>query len=85
MLVYYLINTVSAMLGRLDEIVIGVSALIISILWIPIALSFFSTDDAKRTVAKEKLKNALIGTFIYILAVSGAMYSIFNYIITGHI
>lgn len=59
MLVYYLINTVSAMLGRLDEIVIGVSALIISILWIPIALSFFSTDDAKRTVAKEKIEKCV--------------------------
>ncbi|WP_297218036.1 hypothetical protein [Thermoplasma sp.] len=80
---YVVSDNISAMLTRIDTIAISVSAILISILWIPIAFQFFSTDENKRMAARSRLKNAAIGTFIYILAVSGLLYAIFNYIITG--
>ncbi|WP_048161670.1 hypothetical protein [Thermoplasma acidophilum] len=76
-------SSISAVLTRIDTIAISVSAVIISLLWIPIAIEFFSSDESKRMIARTRLKNAAIGTFIYILAVSGLLYAVFNYIITG--
>ncbi|KAA8923484.1 hypothetical protein [Thermoplasma sp.] len=76
-------NNISNVLSRIDEIAISISAVLISLLWIPIAFEFFSTDENKRMIARTRLKNAAIGTFIYVLAVSGLLYAIFNYIITG--
>lgn len=69
--------------NRLDTVIISISAVIIGILWIPIAISFFSSDENKRFEAKTRLKNAIIGTLIYVLALSGVLYAVFNYIVTG--
>lgn len=82
---YTVTNTqqISSILSRIDEIVISVSAVIIALLWIPIAMNFFSDDEEKRYSAKVKMKNATIGTIIYIMAVSGTLYSIFLYVATG--
>jgi len=76
-------SQISGITGRIYEIVASVSAVIIAILWIPIAISFFGADESKRYEAKARLKNALIGTFIYIIAVSGILYAVVTYIITG--
>ncbi|EQB73530.1 MAG: hypothetical protein AMDU4_FER2C00057G0001, partial [Ferroplasma sp. Type II] len=48
MLIDYAIASINAMMGRVDDIVISVSAVLITLLWIPIALNFFSTDEKKR-------------------------------------
>ncbi|MEM0140181.1 MAG: hypothetical protein QXZ44_06180 [Ferroplasma sp.] len=85
MLIYYVVTGLNAMMGRVMDIAVSVSAIFIALLWIPIALNFFSTDVEKKLVAKERLKNAAIGTVIYIMAISGILYSIFNYIVTGKI
>ncbi len=85
MLIYYAITGISAILGRIMDLAISVSAIFIALLWIPIAINFFSTDEEKRYTAKERLKNAAIGTAIYIMAITGVIYSVFNYIITGKI
>ena len=85
MLIEYAVASINAMLGRIDDIAISVSAILITILWIPVALSFFSTDENKKYMAREKLKNATIGTVIYILAVSGVLFAVFNYVVTGKI
>ncbi|MFG1460949.1 MAG: hypothetical protein AAE987_06190 [Thermoplasmataceae archaeon] len=70
-------------LNRVYLIVISVSALLIALLWIPIALGFFSSDENKKTDAKMKLKNAVYGTVIYVLAVSGVLYAVFQYVALG--
>ena len=70
-------------LNRVYLIVISVSAILIALLWIPIALGFFSTDENKKTDAKMKLKNAVYGTLIYVLAVSGVLYAVFQYVALG--
>lgn len=78
------INTqLSGVVNRLYEVVASVSAIVIGLLWIPIALSFFSGDEEKRYEAKIRLKNAFIGTLIYILALSGTLYAILKFVISG--
>ncbi|MHB8361556.1 MAG: hypothetical protein ACYDAO_02900 [Thermoplasmataceae archaeon] len=65
------------------EVVISVSAIVIALLWIPVAIGFFSSDEQKRYESKNRLKYASIGTLIYILAISGFVYGMFNFIATG--
>lgn len=85
MLIDYAIASINAMMGRIDDIVISVSAVLITLLWIPIALNFFSTDENKKIMARERLKNAAIGTVIFIMAISGILFTIFNYVVTGKV
>jgi nitrogen fixation/metabolism regulation signal transduction histidine kinase len=73
----------TTIVNRLYEVVISISAVIIAVLWIPIAISFFGSDENRRYEARTRLKNALIGTFIYVVAVSGVLYAVVNYIVTG--
>ncbi len=74
---------IQGMINRIYELIISVSAIVIAILWIPIGIGFFSSDESKKLEAKSRFKNAVIGTFIYVLAVSGALYAIFTFIVTG--
>ncbi|MCL4332136.1 MAG: hypothetical protein M1162_01270 [Candidatus Thermoplasmatota archaeon] len=76
-------SALSGITGRIYEIIISISAILIAVLWIPIAISFFSEDENRRLNAKLRLKNAIIGTIIYVLAVSGTLYTVFYYIATG--
>ncbi len=74
---------IQGIMNRVYEIVISISAVIIALLWIPIAIGFFSSDEGKKMESKTRFKNAVIGTLIYILAVSGVLYAIFSYVVTG--
>ena len=76
-------NSLAGIVSRSSDLIVGVSAFIIAILWIPIAISFFSTDEQKRYMAYARAKNAAIGTLIFVLAVSGILYAIFNYVAVG--
>jgi hypothetical protein len=76
-------NSLTDVMSRLMTIVIGVSAIAIALLWIPIAISFFSADEQKRYVAYSRARNAAIGTLIFVLAVSGTLYAVFHYIAVG--
>jgi hypothetical protein len=76
-------TTIQDIFQRGFEVVISVSAIIIALLWIPIALGFFSSDEQKRYDSKNRVKYAALGTIIYILAISGFIYGIFNFIATG--
>lgn len=69
--------------GRIDDILISVSAVLMLVLWIPVALSFFGNDENRRIEAHVRLRNAIIGTFIYALALSGVVFTIFKYIAFG--
>jgi hypothetical protein len=77
------INQLNAIMGRGMDVLISLSAVIIAILWIPIAIGFFSTDENRKYRAYEKLRNAAIGTLIYVMAISGVIFGLFNFIITG--
>lgn len=88
--VYNIINTsivintqLNNVVNRIYEVVASVSAVVVGLLWIPIAVSFFSGDEERRYDAKVRLRNASIGTLIYVLALSGTLYAIFNFVVSG--
>lgn len=74
---------IQGIMNRVYEIVISISAIVIALLWIPIAIGFFSSDEGRKMQAKTRFKNAVIGTLIYILAVSGVLYTVFSYVVNG--
>ncbi|MCL5790540.1 MAG: hypothetical protein M1375_01020, partial [Candidatus Thermoplasmatota archaeon] len=78
------ISELNAILGRGMDVLISISAVIIAVLWIPIAIGFFSADETRKYNAYEKLRNAAIGTAIYVMAVTGVIFGLFNFIITGN-
>lgn len=74
----------NSILERGLYIVVSASSVLIALLWIPIAMGFFSTDENKKYASYHRAKSAAIGTAIYILAVTGVIYGAFNFIITGN-
>ncbi|MEM0346320.1 MAG: hypothetical protein QW078_00035 [Thermoplasmatales archaeon] len=76
-------TAISAIVQRAFDIIAGVSGLIIAILWIPIAIGYFSKDLDRKSDAKERTKDALIGTVIFVMAVSGVLYAVIHYVVAG--
>lgn len=76
-------STISQIIQRAYEIVAGISALLIAILWVPIAIGYFSRDLDRKADAKERTKDALIGTIIFVMAITGVLYGVIHYIIVG--
>ncbi len=74
---------INGIVQRAFGIVVGISGLIIAILWVPIAIGYFSRDLDRKADAKERTKDALIGTIIFVMAVSGVLYAVIHYIVVG--
>lgn len=74
---------INAIVQRAFGIVAGVSGLIIAILWVPIAIGYFSKDLDRKADAKERTKDALIGTIIFVMAITGVLYAVIHYIVAG--
>ncbi|MCL4480626.1 MAG: hypothetical protein M1323_06605 [Candidatus Thermoplasmatota archaeon] len=76
-------SSLTGLISRSTDLIVGISAFIIAILWIPIAISFFSADEQRKYQSYSRAKNAAIGTLIYVLAISGTLFAIFKYIAVG--
>jgi hypothetical protein len=76
-------TAINGIVQRAFGIIAGISGLIIAILWIPIAVGYFSKDMDRKADAKERTKDALIGTVIFVMAVSGVLYAVVHYIVAG--
>ena len=74
---------INEIVQRAFGIIAGVTGLIIAILWVPIAIGYFSKDMDRKADAKERTKDALIGTVIFVMAVSGVLYAVIHYIVAG--
>ncbi|MCL5874629.1 MAG: hypothetical protein M1161_04755 [Candidatus Thermoplasmatota archaeon] len=74
---------INGMVQRAFGIIAGISGLIIAILWVPIAIGYFSRDMDRKADSKERTKDALIGTVIFVMAVSGVLYAVVHYIVAG--
>ncbi len=76
-------TAINGMVQRAFGIIAGVAGLIVAILWVPIAIGYFSKDLDRKADAKERTKDALIGTVIFVMAVSGVLYAVVHYIVAG--
>jgi hypothetical protein len=73
----------SAAVNRLVELVAGAGAGVLSLVWARVALSWFSNDVTKKVQAKDRARDALIGTLLFMAAISGIVYGLAQWVVTG--
>ena len=73
----------SAALGRIVTLLGAAGGTILAIAWARVALSWFSNDVTKKIQAKDRARDALIGSVIFAAALSGILWGLAQWILTG--
>lgn len=56
---------------------------LLAIVWARVALSWFSNDVTKKVQAKDRARDALIGTLLFAAALSGLIWGLAHWVLTG--
>ena len=56
---------------------------LLAIVWARVALSWFSNDITKKIQAKDRARDALIGTVLFTAAISGLLWGLARWVVTG--
>ena len=70
-------------IGRLVELVGLAGSGILALVWARVALSWFSNDVAKKVQAKDRARDALVGSLLFSAAVSGLIWGLTHWVVTG--
>ena len=73
----------SAALERLVTLVAAAGGGLLALVWTRVALSWFSNDVAKKVQAKDRARDALIGTLLFAAAVSGLVWGLAQWVVGG--
>lgn len=73
----------TAAINRLVELVGLAGAGILALVWARVALSWFSNDVTKKVQAKDRARDALVGTLLFVAAVSGMIWGLAHWVVTG--
>lgn len=73
----------TAAINRLVELVGLAGGGLLALVWARVALSWFSNDVTKKVQAKDRARDALIGTLLFVAAVSGLIYGLAHWVVTG--
>jgi hypothetical protein len=77
------VSNFTAVINRLVTLAAAAGAGLLSLVWARVALSWFSHDSMKKVLAKERARDALIGTLLFVGAVSGLVWALANWVVTG--
>jgi len=77
------VNNFTASINRLVDLVALAGGGILSLVWARVALSWFSNDITKKIQAKDRARDALIGTLLFMAAVTGLLYGLAHWVLTG--
>ncbi len=77
------VSNFSASIDRLVTIVGAAGGGLLALVWARVALSWFSNDVTKKVQAKDRARDALIGTLIFVGAVSGLVWALAQWVVTG--
>ncbi len=76
-------GNLSAVLNR-GVILVGIAASgVITLVWSRVAISWFSHDPTKKVQAKERARDALVGSMVLLAAVSGLAWGLAHWVLTG--
>ena len=56
---------------------------LLAIVWARVALSWFSNDVTKKVQAKDRARDALVGTLLFTAALSGLIWGLARWVLTG--
>lgn len=77
------VSNFTAAVDRLVTLAAAAGGGLLSIVWARVALSWFSHDSMKKVLAKERARDALVGTLLFVGAVSGLVWALANWVVTG--
>ncbi len=77
------VGNFSAAIDRLVELVAAGGSGILALVWARVALSWFSNDITKKVQAKDRARDALVGTLLFMAAVTGLFYGLAHWVVTG--
>lgn len=77
------VSNFSAAVGRLVTLVGAAGGGLLSLVWARVALSWFSHDSMKKVLAKERARDALVGTLLFVAAISGLVWALAHWVLTG--
>jgi hypothetical protein len=77
------VSNFTAAIDRLVTLAAAAGGGLLSLVWARVALSWFSHDSMKKVLAKERARDALIGTLLFVGAISGLVWALANWVVTG--
>ncbi|MGC2360095.1 MAG: hypothetical protein WA691_07330 [Thermoplasmata archaeon] len=73
----------SSSIGRLVDLLGVAGSGLLALVWARVALSWFSHDVTKKVLAKDRARDALIGTLLFIAALTGLVWGLAHWVLTG--
>jgi hypothetical protein len=77
------VGNFSAAIDRLVELLGLAGSGLLSVVWARVALSWFSNDITKKVQAKDRARDALIGTLLFVAAITGLFWGLAHWVLTG--
>ncbi len=77
------IGNFSAALGRIVTLIGAAGGAVLAIAWARVALSWFSNDVSKKIQAKDRARDALVGSLIFVAALTGLIWGLAQWVLSG--
>ncbi len=77
------VGNFTASINRLVDLVGLAGGGILALVWARVALSWFSNDVTKKVQAKDRARDALVGTLLFAAAVTGLFWGLAHWVLTG--
>ena len=77
------VDNFTASIDRLVDLVALAGSGVLALVWARVALSWFSNDITKKIQAKDRARDALIGSLLFMAAVTGLLYGLAHWVLTG--
>lgn len=77
------VSNFTAAINRMVQLVGLAGSGILALVWARVALSWFSNDVTKKIQAKDRARDALIGTLLFVAAVTGLIWGLAHWVVTG--
>lgn len=77
------VGNFTAAVNRLVELVAVAGSGLLALVWVRVALSWFSNDITKKVQAKDRARDALIGTLLFTAAITGLFWGLAQWVVTG--
>jgi hypothetical protein len=77
------VGNFTASVNRMVELVGLAGGGLLALVWARVALSWFSNDVSKKVQAKDRARDALVGTLLFVAAVTGLFWGLAHWVVTG--
>ena len=77
------VGNFTAAINRLVDLIALAGSGILTLVWARVALSWFSNDITKKVQAKDRARDALVGTLLFTAAVTGLFWGLAHWVLTG--